>query len=75
MSEKVQPENVKTNVPEDAEKLENGPIEERHCTDIICFILFIAGNVIYCQLFLGTNYLSFPTRSNKRNTQPFSCRL
>lgn len=27
-------------------RLSNGPIEERHCTDLICFVLFIASFVV-----------------------------
>jgi hypothetical protein len=31
--------------PEDAAKLENGPIDKRGCTDILCCLLFI-GNIV-----------------------------
>jgi hypothetical protein len=34
-----------TTRPEDLEKLEGGPIEDRGCTDILCCLLFIAAQV------------------------------
>jgi len=38
---KVAPETTKK--VEVDERLDNGPIEDRHCTDIFCCLLFIAG--------------------------------
>jgi solute carrier family 44 (choline transporter-like protein), member 2/4/5 len=39
-----------TTRPEDLEKLEGGPIEDRGCTDILCCLLFIAAQVGWAYL-------------------------
>ena len=49
---KVQPNTVdsKSRPPEDVKKLENGPIENRSCTDILCCLLFLASIAVMVYL-------------------------
>ena len=42
---KVSPDGEKKDNIEDLEKLENGPVDDRSCTDILCCLIFIAANV------------------------------
>ena len=62
MNAKVQDININKYVPEDANKLRNGPTNDRSCTDIICCILFIGGISVLVYIWFIGLFLGDPSR-------------